>query len=233
MKLLDKKSLSQQKANERKLEVEEGAKLARKVDALRETASKEELNLAKFRIEYIKTIQTEMSELIERRDSLRSTVDSLEERRKELLKPIDSELGKLKEKREELESLDHVIRETLAKLAKKEDELHAKETELGLLERKVLIKDGEVNINLEQSKVIKTEAEQRLHDVKGIESDTNTRIDRKIRELEEREASIAVRERTIDNYRQMLDARNLELNNKERLINDKYETLQRTIKRLK
>lgn len=233
MKLLDKKSISQEKAKERKLEVEEGAKLARKVDALRETAAKEELNLAKFRIEYMKTIQAEMSELLGQRDALRSTVDALEERRKELLKPIDAEKKALSERKTELESLDIGVRQSLAFLASTEDRLHDKEKSLELLERRMNIVFEGIQDDKSVSEKERNEVHESLIRAKEKEHEMELKTDKKIQELLEREASIASKERENENRKHSLDARTTELNNRERLINDKYETLQRTIKRLK
>lgn len=70
MKLLDKKTISQQRSNERKMEIDEGIKLAKKIDTLRETASKEEQNLANFRQASLDVIHTEIRTLTDEKHKL-------------------------------------------------------------------------------------------------------------------------------------------------------------------
>lgn len=77
MKLLSKNEVQDLKQQERGVEVREGVKLARKIDVLRETASKEETNLAKFRIETLKIIQAEILEWTTKRDALKLEVNEL------------------------------------------------------------------------------------------------------------------------------------------------------------
>ncbi len=74
MKLLTKTEIEKQKVIERKVEIDQGMTLAKKIDSLRETASKEESNLAKFRIESLKTIKEEIDEKIRQRNSLESEI---------------------------------------------------------------------------------------------------------------------------------------------------------------
>lgn len=59
-----------------------------------------------------------------------------------------------------------------------------------------------------------------------------TDFDKKMRELTQLQDNLAVQAEVIEKNRQQNDKRNLELNEKERAVNDKYETLMRTQKRL-
>lgn len=77
MKLLSKIEINTLKSVERKKEIDEGVKLAKKVDTLREVASKEESNLRKFRIETLAIIQSEINLKIKERDSLLEEIKKL------------------------------------------------------------------------------------------------------------------------------------------------------------
>lgn len=88
-KLLNKNEITALKSDERKREIEEGAKLARKVDTLRELSSKEEVNLKKFRDESLKTIKNDIDVLLAQKNATQAEITALEVRRKELEAPID------------------------------------------------------------------------------------------------------------------------------------------------
>ena len=84
MRLLPKSELNQAKNLEKKLEIDQGLALARRIDKLREKSAKEELNDLKYRVESGKILKEEINELIIRRDSLREQVHSLEKQLIEL-----------------------------------------------------------------------------------------------------------------------------------------------------
>ena len=61
MKILNRQQINEEKSRLRKIEIDEGIKLAEKIDLLRETAAKEESKLKKFRDENLKIIQKEIN----------------------------------------------------------------------------------------------------------------------------------------------------------------------------
>lgn len=91
MKLLEKQQVSSLKAKERKTEIDEGAKLARRVDALREMASKEQAILTKFREETAKVIQEDIDTLIRQRDNIKREIAEAQTR----LRYLQTLLGKI------------------------------------------------------------------------------------------------------------------------------------------
>lgn len=89
IKLLPKSEIDKLKSSDRQREIDEGVKLAKKVDALREIQSQEEVSLTKFRNETVKVIVSEINAKILERDAL---IEKIAERRHELLLlsgPID------------------------------------------------------------------------------------------------------------------------------------------------
>src|SRR5258708_2263052 len=91
MKLLDKKTVDTLKAVERKKEVDEGAKLAKRVDNLRELSAKEEANLTKFRDESLKKIREEIEQEVQKCDVLKKENVILVEQNRILRIPLDVE----------------------------------------------------------------------------------------------------------------------------------------------
>lgn len=116
MNLRPKSKVNIELANERKAQIDEGVRIAKKVDDLRRTLSDLELQHSTFVSGMEKELKNKTLPLIEKIESLKNEIRSLEEKRKELLKPITKELSELgveKEKiKEEYKLLDKVSQET-------------------------------------------------------------------------------------------------------------------------
>ncbi len=89
MKLLLKQETSTLKSVERKKEIDEGVKLAKQVDALRETVAKEQKNLKEFRDQSLKAITVEIESKIKERDLLIADIETKKLDRIRLGAPID------------------------------------------------------------------------------------------------------------------------------------------------
>lgn len=89
-KLLPKQEIVLLKGAERKREIDEGLKLAKKIDLLRQTASEEEANLKKFREESLKVIKEEMSKIITERDGIIIEIVELKQQKNDLKSQIES-----------------------------------------------------------------------------------------------------------------------------------------------
>jgi len=129
-RLLDKRTINTSVANEKKQLIETGLKLARSVDALRETKVEEEGRLDTFRKETIKVVQQEIDQFIAKRESLREEVRKAEEELKVLKLPLNPEWEKIKEAYlkyhesvEALESAKETVARQLGENAMKMDEL--------------------------------------------------------------------------------------------------------------
>ncbi len=70
MKLLAKKTIDSQVSSQKKQQIDEGIKLATRVDELRKTKAEEEKNLEEFRLGAIKVVSQEIEELTKKRDSI-------------------------------------------------------------------------------------------------------------------------------------------------------------------
>jgi hypothetical protein len=233
MKLLDKQSLMQQKSTERKLEIDEAVKLAKKVDALRETSASEESRLLKFRQESLKQTKLEIDGLIAQKTELEGKVSTLEAQRTELLKPLDAEWVKVQEKQAKLSELEGLLEKETLKLVNAEIEIESRLRELKTEESRIKDKEKATDDNYSDSLSDRFDAGKILIAAKELESEIKWVANIKNAELLVRENSVAIRERNTEIRTESLEKREIEQNNRERAINDKYETLQRTIKRLK
>lgn len=233
MKLLDKKNIDVLKSSEKKFEIDEGLKLARKIDTLREISAKEEVNLSKFRTETLKNIKNEIDVLISEKISLQKNIDVLDKERKLLTVPLDEEWGEIKKEKEEIlkEREDNAVNKSnLIQLdsiyRNHNDSLKIEIARIGDMKEKVL---AEYSI-----------AEQLKNEATAILNDSTRRLNESISSIKDRESELFQREKTVEilsrdneNMKQILKIKEIDLINKEKAINDKYQTLLRTEQRLK
>lgn len=86
--ILPKKiDIDKAKASERKIQIDEGVALAKKIDFLRETALKEEKNLFEWRENNLNKVKYEIGQFIEERDNLEKQNNEARQIRDALLKP--------------------------------------------------------------------------------------------------------------------------------------------------
>lgn len=173
MRLLDRKTITQNINAERKADIDEGIKLARKVDALRETLQKEEQNALKYKSATLDEIQKQIEEKMKNRDYLKKEnlereVAKLEEKREKLLIPLDKEYAKLEERTEGIKKL-----ETEVNLMKEKEEKITKEIEKKL---KNIEKDEKI-LNEKLSTV-----EKRLTESEAIQEEAKKIHDKKVQE---------------------------------------------------
>lgn len=95
MKLLQKSDIARAKSIERTKEIEEGLKLSRRVDGLRELSAKEEAALEKFRIESLSALMQEIKETTEKKDFLFSEIQSLREEKMRGLSEVEQKKSEL------------------------------------------------------------------------------------------------------------------------------------------
>jgi DNA repair exonuclease SbcCD ATPase subunit len=212
MKLHDRIEISDQKANERKLEIQEGAKLAKKIDALRELVAKEQNNLNKFRDESLKQIKKEIDSYIEEKNKLQTEVFELRDERIRLSAPIDL-----------VEEWAYVKREKSIVETQKEEN---SQTRLSLMAKEIdLIKDKEKlegdSKEVERLRVHNTkkliEAEQNFKKSEEIRQSVEQMRDRFISDMEAETKAINIR---LDNIRVKEHELNLE---KEKVESDQRE----------
>lgn len=122
MKLLPRQEINKAKAQERKLEIDSGLALARRVDSLREAQVTEEANLKKYRETAFAQVQYEIGQFVETKENLEKQCNEARELRSELLKPLDEEWLKIHIASQEIERnklLVHKSKESLKEQTEK------------------------------------------------------------------------------------------------------------------
>lgn len=94
MRLLPRRELDIKKSEERQREINEGSKLARTIDSLRELRSEEETKFTEWRNQTLKGIQNEIDQKSSELSLLTIKVEKLELRKKAAEKSLDDEWDK-------------------------------------------------------------------------------------------------------------------------------------------
>lgn len=231
MQLLSKRELNQAKQADRQREIEEGLKLARRVDGLRETASEEEAKLTKFRIKSVEQLHSEIKPLEDKKQSLLDEVRELEHRKKIAQIPLVAEWKLLTKAKEELEKLTEEIFRKKSYLAQKEKEVvdtlkqvTEEKARVETLKRTTLEK-------LTQSENTFVKAQKESDEVKKQAESILSSARLRNKDSLRREADVSVLEREIKIRQESLLRHEVDLTNRERAVKDKYQTLLRTQKR--
>lgn len=231
MKLLPKSELIKKKAVVQQQTVEEGKKLAKTIDRLREVAAEEEASLEKFRSETLKQIYQETTEANSKLEVLKAEVKSLQEARQEAQKPLDEEkhaievlMGKLKEKEAQIEAQslslveeERVLEEKKKDIAKTTLQIESTEHEVAVLFNNAKANETATTIALEEAKRAEEAAAK-------IRRTIEAELVHRERICSDTENSIILRERN-------LAVREAELLKGWRLLEDRKSLLERNIKR--
>lgn len=233
MKLLSKNDVDQKKAIEYRQSREEGLKLARRVDALRQTHAQEEQSLEVFRRETLAKIHEETKIAQEKRDALTSECQTLENARKNALKPITEELEALKKAKDTLQKQKEAQEVERATLTQRESTIKASENSASLELFKAIEERRRATELLQQTDFFNGETRIRLAETESIRDQVKRMREEVEKELLERDVAIASKERTLATWQKNLEERENELNIGIRKLADRQATLERSIKRLK
>lgn len=233
MRLLKKEEIVKAKSLERRVEIEEGMKLAKKVDALRDILPREQKKLDDFRRETLASIHKDITEAEDKKTALMSEVKSLEERRVAALKPISHLWEEIRSKEKEVNEREEIVTkiemEVVSLEQKAQKDLKKASDEL---KRSTNLKESALSDSIDADEKNR-DATHRLEEsaeIKRSADEYKKRIDHEIRDsytqLSNHEKSLTIREAEL--------AKNIQKNNEETIrLADMRATLERSLKRLK
>lgn len=233
MILLTKNETLAAKNADRKREVDEGVKLAMRVDSLRKAASDEEARLRLTRDAAIEEVHRQTNEAIAGRDVVLKEVEELEKRRQDALEPIEAEKEAAERimvlnsiERTHLDDVEVVLNERESDVSKREEAAHKRE-------EAVLLMETAKNNLLQGAQDDKKSTQDALYRAHEVERIANHEAELKSRLLEERETSVAYRELDIRNMLKSIETERQEIINARIQIQDQYKVLERTANELK
>lgn len=233
MRLLSKQDLNAKKAQEKRVEVEEGVKLAKKIDSLRQTLAEEELSLTTFRSKTVAAIHTEIALVAAQRDSLLSEVRTL---RKEILDghdAVDARKAELILYAEELGRQSDLLEKRIEALKKltlsvKQDAKQAKEDRQRANYLVTVIRETLATIQVERESSIEVVKKARM------QLDRSSALyDEVYAELEKRDMAVAAKEREISIKEERLALEEKANRTLAIKLRDREATLEREFNRLK
>lgn len=233
MKLLQKSTITNQKNAERKLEIDEGLALARRIDALRETSAKEETNLLTYRATALKQVQNEIGVLVKQKEDLQEEIKRQEEHRKELLKPLDKEWEQIYEKKLQIDKDSNANILLVFQLKEEEQQLEERKNEISKIVIDINKKEKEID-KLKGEIVSLKELAQREYEIAHEEHSIQTenydkQISRAIELQKEYESGLAI----LNIRDKELKEKEVDIINKEKHIEAQQETLKLAYDKLK
>lgn len=233
MKLLPKSEIIKKQNDARKMQIDEGQRIARKIDILRETLANEELSLEKFRKETVTLIHKEVSEERAILNSLKKEIEDLSIIKKELQKPLDEEWEKVKEAMIEIEKHKEAINVSWNDILKREQEIKETSKKTAQTLANTLRLEERTKDELTEAHSKNIEAEKALKLSKEKLAKTEVYIETTESEIRDREKELASREKDCTIRETKLLKQQSELEKGWKLLNDRKESFDRTIKRLK
>jgi len=231
MKIPDRKQIASDFNLQRKLQVDEGVKIAKKVDVLRETLASLEEQHRKFIAGTRQDLINQTEGLERKKADLQGELVHLEERRKRLLEPLDKEWAKLYDK-------ETILTKRLFLFKDNEDKLNERESQITKTEKsteedryKILELKGETERANKEARQFRDEQKSIRDDIKRTKDNQDKDFFKVNKELNKRDDELIIQRKYLDLVKKNLDAREKELDDKDRAIKDKYATLQRTLNR--
>lgn len=231
LKLLSKQEINQAKASERKMAIDEGLKLAKRVDTLREVHAEEEVSLQKFREQTLSAIHAETTKAEAELNTITREVEILKRERAEALVPI-------RDKWDEVNAANEACEKRGRELDTRSAALDARDTDLKeqgkLLNRLVGMAKGRAErvLGLQRdAEHDRDEARLALEQAEKVREDTLRYKEEVNTELRTRDAASAVRERELDVRTQAVDKREKGLDDRELRLKDREDTLARNLER--
>lgn len=232
MKLLDKSVIQKEKSNERRVEIEEGMKIAKKVDSLRELVAKEQENARKFREETIQKVTAEVAEILRKKDEILKEVSELEEKRKKLLIPLDAEWDKVRQAEMANTMIASHISEREGIIEQNEKQISKRKKDLEIEERRISEIKANAGISLSEAQSREREADKLLRESMEKSDVLSKEFDERKRIIFSKEEEIRCKEIDLDSLKNHLEEEKIEIIKAKAQIADQRGTLERAFARL-
>lgn len=232
MKLLDPRTINTNLTSQRKVDIDQGLSLARKIDTLRDTLAEEEKKLIHFREVTVKEVSEQINSKIKERDILEAENEVHRKTRAKLLKPLDEEWMIVKQEKEQIDLEKKKIESNKKQIAIYEQVVDNHLRELSIEYKRQSDTKEQIQKQAEQSSKILLEAQKRLSDALDEEKRVSLNVRNKMRKLSEKEAillatvnDISLRERKIREEQEEIISENIRLA-------DQRATLERAMARI-
>lgn len=231
MKLLDKKSIATQVANQRKGQIDEGIALAQKIDKLRATHSSLEQQHNEYVAKMKEILETQLRGLEEGIQAKKKELVIIEEERQKLLEPLDQAWDEYHEHETNLKVLEEELYEKRTQLTLYNQDLD--ERRLSIEEDEERIESLKDELNRQTEKVTQTslEAQNTLLEARKEEARIMSQLEQKQKDIFGLEESVKVRERELNIKETHLKKEQKNITKIKLQLEDQRKTLERAMKR--
>lgn len=231
MKLLSKTGIAQAKAVVQKQTIDEGVKIAKRIDRLREVEAAEAVSLAKFREKTLKQIHDDTQKALAERDEAREDVRKARAEAANNRLPLDAEWKEVGAARAKAESDQETANITLANAheAKREAKEAVKSASDVLL--RATTKDDVARNHLKEAAADRRKAATLLRNAEKTSEKVLTKCKSREDAVAHREMMVEGRENGVTIWEAKLTEGQTALDEGRRLLNDRQRTFERTIKR--
>lgn len=230
MKLLPKSEVDSLKAVERRRDIDEGLKLAKKVDNLREVVAREYVALKAYRETTLAVIQDEINEKNKTLIPLRAEVADLEARRALALVPLDAEWQKVNEKAVELDTREARVLQTEKLLHGVQLKIDTQEKESNKRQADTTLLHTQAQALHTNSAILNSDADRKLREADNVLRVSVNTASATIANAEQRETWVQAREEAVLKKEDELRKRELEIDQAWTLLKDRQALLERNIK---
>ncbi len=233
MKLLRKAEAAQAGALARKMQIDEGVQVARKVDALRKELADMEEQFRTFSERKRAETDSEFGALERKISEMKSEISLLEARRAELLKPLDAERLEIDRRTEEVRKAESEASKVASANETERRKIANDRLSFDRMSKEFALKVRETDENNRKSGKCLLEASERLEKARQTEIEADSYESAKKSDLARREANLASGERELELSKKSLRAEKIEINRQRLLLEDREATLEREINRQK
>lgn len=219
LRLLEKREIDQKRAEQERARNNEGAKLAKKVEQVRELAAETKSAYERYRVNALEAIQKELAPLYEERDKLKTDIKEKRAEWDALLQPLDKQFALyVKTEREKIETEQSRQAAEAAKINRlhqeqeqKERELDkkAKENEKGRIAADRMRNDAQVALSKSELALIQAQKEAAL-----LIEDAESQVKAAKKQVQE----TAIKAQEVQNRSNALDAREKNLEDREMAV---------------
>ncbi len=226
MKLLKKQSVNTQAAVQRKMQVDEGVKIAQKVDTLRQTLG----NLQQQHDTFVNGMKAELERttqgLSDGIENKKRELKELEVERQKLVAPLDREWQQINERSQQLTDYAQGLNNRHLILKQNESEFILKSEELDLEEKRITERKTQSIQSLAKAEANREETQRVLLEMHKAMQEASEDIEERYAELSKRQLSIEDKEKQLvtreDNLAKELQGVELQ---KKKIVSDRATLL--------
>ncbi len=233
MKLLPKSEAQAATAAKQRQDIDAGVKLAKRVDATRETLLIEEKKLEEFRTRRVKEINDEITPLETELGALKTEVSALKRERIELQKPLDKEWAAVREAKKQATHDTANAHSLLATAQEADRQARQAVRKASDTLARALTKEERVRDSLVSAHSADKESKERLKNARKVENEAIRLVEEGEREFTTRDNAYALKEHGLILREANLIESEADLAKGWKLLNDRKAAFERRITRAK